>query len=135
MKPHNVTLLPFLVVANGANAIDFYVTAFGAAVIARYDAPNGKVTSRLSIEGADFWIGDEEPEFQNLSPTTIGGTAVRMVLTTRDPDTIFEHALKAGARQICPVTVEEFWKIGKLSDPFGHIWEIGHPLSDHAENS
>jgi len=119
---------PFLVVKNGAKAVEFYTTAFGATESARYKRPDGKLTSKISIEGAEFWLGDEEPEFNNLSPDTIGGSAVRIALTVSDPDIIFDRALKAGATQICPITTEEFWRIGKLKDPFGHIWEIGHPL-------
>jgi PhnB protein len=122
------TITPFLVVKSGAKAVDFYVAAFGAQELARYDMPDGKLTSRISIEGAELFLGDEESEFNNLSPDTIGGSAVRIVLTVADPDTIFTRALEAGATQICPVTTEESWKIGKLVDPFGHIWEIGHPL-------
>jgi PhnB protein len=128
MKPDSVTILPFLVVSHGLSAVEFYGAAFGAIEIVRYDRPHGKLTALMNVAGAEFWVGDEEPEFQNLSPTAIGGTPVRMVLTIGQPETIFARALKAGATQICPVTVEEFWKIGKLSDPFGHIWEIGHPL-------
>jgi PhnB protein len=125
-KPTTVT--PFLVVKNGVKAVEFYTTAFGAQELARYDMSGGKLTSRIAIEGAELWLGDEEPEFDNLSPATIGGSAVRIVLTVSDPDTIFTRALEAGATQICPVTTEESWRIGKLKDPFGHIWEIGHPL-------
>jgi len=130
MKPGSVSILPFLVVSNGKKAVEFYVAAFGATEVVRYDRPHGKLIARMNIEGAEFWVGDEEPEFQNLSPTTIGGSAVRIVLTISEPEIIFARALKADATQICPVTVEEFWKIGKLSDPFGHIWEIGHPLRE-----
>src|SRR6187431_3303612 len=109
MKPASVTILPFLVVSNGMKAVEFYAAAFGATEVVRYDRPHGKLIARMNIEGAEFWVGDEEPEFQNLSPTTIGGSAVRMVLTIGEPETMFEQALKAGATQICPVTVEEFW--------------------------
>ena len=122
------TITPFLVVKSGAKAVEFYITAFGALELVRYDMPDGKLISRIAIEGAELWLGDEEPEFNNFSPNTIGGSAVRIVLTVSDPDTIFTRALEAGATQICPVTTEEFWRIGKLRDPFGHIWEIGHPL-------
>jgi PhnB protein len=122
------TITPFLVVKSGIKAVEFYTTAFGAQELVRYDVADGKLISRIAIEGAEFCVGDEEPEFNNLSPSTIGGSAVRIVLTVRDPDTIFTRALEAGATQICPVTLEESWKIGKLVDPFGHIWEIGHPL-------
>jgi PhnB protein len=123
------TITPFLVVNNGQKAIDFYISAFGATVTERFNMPDGRLTATISIDGATFYVGDEEPEYNNLSPTKIGGSAVRIILTVNDPDTVFANALNAGATQICPVTTEESWKIGKLSDPFGHIWEIGHPIA------
>lgn len=122
-----LNITPFLVVTDAADAAAFYEAVFDAALLEKY-TNNGRTNVRIGIGHADFWIGDEEPEFDNLSPATLGGSPVRMILTTSDPDTIFANALKAGATQICPVTVEEDWKIGKLKDPFGHIWEIGCPL-------
>ena len=124
------TIVPFLVVKNGAKAVEFYMTGLGASEQARYESGNGKLTAKLAIEGAEFWLGDEEPEFSNCSPETIGGSPVRIVLTVDDPDSIFFSALKAGATEICPVRTEQSWRIGKLMDPFGHIWEIGHPFDD-----
>lgn len=53
---------------------------------------------------------------------------VRIILETQKADEIFENALKFGATAICQITNEEDWRIGKLKDPFGHIWEIGYPL-------
>ncbi|GAA0537936.1 VOC family protein [Chitinophaga japonensis] len=131
-KPPGIptTLFPFLSVKNGASAVEFYTTAFGAAVAARFDGQDGKLMAQLFIEGAEFWVGDEEPEFGNYSPESIGGNPVRLILTVSDPDAVFARAVEAGATQICPVTTEESWKIGKLKDPFGHIWEIGHPLHE-----
>jgi PhnB protein len=122
-----LNITPFLVVTDALGAAGFYEAAFGATILEKY-TNDGRTIAKIGIGNADFWIGDEEPEFDNLSPATIGGSPVRMILTTSDPDTIFVDALKAGATQICPVTVEEDWKIGKLKDPFGHIWEIGRPL-------
>lgn len=124
------TILPFLVVQNGAKAVEFYISGLSAVEVVRYDRPDGKLTARLAIQGAEFWLGDEEPEFGNSSPDTIGGSPVRMIITVSDPDTLFASALNAGAMQICPVTTEESWRIGKLKDPFGHIWEIGRPLDE-----
>lgn len=124
------SIVPFLVVNNGAQAVEFYTNAFQADVLAKYEASGGKVVAHISIDGAEFWMGDEEAEFNNLSPASIGGSPVRIVLITSDPDAVYARALSAGATQICPVTVEEFWKIGKLKDPFGHFWEIGHRRAD-----
>lgn len=122
------TVTPLLVVRNGVKAVEFYSNAFGAKELVRYNRPDGKLTSKIVVEDAEFWLGDEEPEFDNLSPDTIGGSGVRMVLVVDNPEIVYEKALQSGATQICPVRTEEFWKIGKLKDPFGHIWEIGHPL-------
>ena len=128
MKASKPIITPFLVVHNAGKALDFYKAAFGAQVLDKYDMPDGRVTSKIGIEGAELFVGDEEPEFSNFSPTTIGGSAVRIILTVGDPDAVFTQAVESGATQICPVRTEESWRIGKLKDPFGHIWEIGHPL-------
>ena len=124
------SLKPFLVVSDCSGAISFYQHAFGAVVTERFEHTNGRVNGTLEIDGASFHVGDEEEENGNLSPKTIGGSPVRMILVTSDPDSIFAKAIAAGATEICPVTVEESWKIGKLLDPFGHTWEIGHKLPD-----
>src|SRR5262245_30277190 len=124
------SITPFLVVRNGADALNFYTTGLGATLLARYDRDGRKLTAELTRYGAAVFMVDEEQEFDNNSPETIGGSPVRIVLVVQDPDAIFSRAVKAGATQICPVTTEEDWKIGKLKDPFGHIWEIGHPLKE-----
>ncbi|AXY78473.1 VOC family protein [Paraflavitalea soli] len=126
MIPTSIT--PFLVVRNGGAAIEFYTSALGALELFRFTGPDGKLVAKLGIEGAMFWLSDEEPEFDSCSPETVGGTPVRIILTVSDPDTLFARALEAGAIQLSPVTTAHAWKIGKLKDPFGHVWEIGHPL-------
>lgn len=126
----STTIMPFLVVKDGIKALAFYKAGFGAIEAERDDMPDGRIMAKLKIGEAAFCIGDEELEYGNRSPETIGGSPVRIVLITADPDTLFASALLAGATQICPVTTEDTWRIGKLSDPFGHIWEIGHPLND-----
>ena len=123
-----ITIKPFLTVNDGKKALDFYVSAFSASVKTKYELPNGKLSAELSIENASFFIGDEEPEFGNLSPNAEHNNPVRLILTTRDADALFDQALKFGATAICPMTTEEEWRIGKIKDPFGHIWEIGYVL-------
>ena len=122
------SITPFLTVSNGKAAVDFYISAFGAVENVRYDLSDGKLTSKISIEGAQFWVGDEEPEFGNLSPDPKSGSPVRIILQTNNADKLFEMALKSGATEICPMTTESDWRIGKLKDPFWHIWEIGYTL-------
>ena len=120
---------PMLSVRNGARAVEFYTSAFSAVEVYRMEDPGGSVVSRLSIAGAEFWLADESPEHANFSPETLGGGTVRMILTVPDPDAVFAQALAAGAREVYAVEEAYGWRVGRLVDPFGHHWEIGHPLA------
>lgn len=125
-----VSLSPWLSVRNSVAAVAFYKAAFDAIETYRLDMPDGSVVARLSIEEATFWLGEESPTYDNFSPETLGGSTTRMILVVEDPETIFVQALSAGATAVFPVHVEHGWKLGRLEDPFGHHWEIGHPLAD-----
>jgi PhnB protein len=92
-----------LSVRRGAEAVEFYKTAFGAEEVFRIESPDGQVVSRLSIEGAEFWVADESPPHANFSPESLGGGTVRMILTVPDPDAAFNQAVAAGARVVVPV--------------------------------
>lgn len=122
------TLTPFLTVNNGKKAVDFFISTWGAVEITRYNISDNTLISKISIEGAEFWVGDEEPQCGNLCPDLKSNNTVRIILETKNADELFEKALKLGATEICPMTTENLWRIGKLKDPFGHIWEIGYPL-------
>lgn len=124
------SVAPMLSVRNGARAVEFYKSAFGATEVFRIESPDGAVVARLSVEGAEFWLSDESPEHANFSPESLGGGTVRMILTVPDPDAMFARALAAGARSIVPVKEDYGWRLGRVADPFGHHWEIGHPLDD-----
>jgi PhnB protein len=129
MNTHNsTTIKPFLTVGDGAKAVAFYISAFGAIEKKRFTMPDNKLSSVLEIENAEFYVGDEEPENGNFSPETTSGSPVRIILNTTNADELFDKAIKLGAIEICPMTTEDDWRIGKLKDPFGHIWEIGYTL-------
>ena len=124
------SVAPMLSVRNGARAVEFYKSAFGAIEVYRVEDPGGSVVSRLSVDGAEFWLGDESPQHHNFSPESLGGGTVRMVLTVADPDSVFKRAINAGATEIVPVQEMHGWRVGRVADPFGHHWEIGRELSD-----
>ena len=125
-----MTITPFLNVRNARAAVDFYVAGFGATVSGLHDTEGERLTCQVEIGEARFWVGDEEPEYSNLSPQSGGGNSIRMIIETEDADVLYERAIRAGAVEICPMTTEEEWRIGKLRDPFGRVWEIGHMLSE-----
>jgi PhnB protein len=124
----DVSIAPMLSVRRGARAVEFYKTAFGATEVFRIESPDGAVVARLSIDGAEFWVSDESPENLNFSPESIGGSSARMVLTVADPDAVFASAMAAGAKEVVPVGEMNGWRLGRVLDPFGHHWEIGHEL-------
>ena len=123
------SVAPMLSVRNGARAVEFYKSAFGATEVFRIESPDGAVVSRLSVEGAEFWVSDESPEHGNFSPESLGGGTVRMILTVPDPDAVFAQALAAGAHAVVAVEEANGWRVGRVVDPFGHHWEIGRPLA------
>src|SRR2546426_9711186 len=92
------SVAPMLSVRNGARAVEFYKMAFGAIEVYRVEDPGGSVVSRLSIDGAEFWLSDESPEHSNFSPESLGGGSARMILTVPDPDAMLAKALAAGPR-------------------------------------
>jgi len=124
----STTIAPWLSVRNGARAVEFYKSAFGAIEAFRME-DGASVVARLSVQEAEFWVSDESPEHSNFSPETLKGSSVRIILTVSDPDAVFAQAVTAGAAQVYAVTEEHGWRLGRVVDPFGHHWEIGRPLA------
>ena len=127
-KPFQCSIASWLSVRNGAKAVEFYKAAFGATEAFRIDAPDGSVVARLSVDGAEFWLGDESPQHHNFSPESLGGGTVRMVLSVADPDVSFQRAIQAGAKEVVAVQDMHGWRVGRVVDPFGHHWEIAREL-------
>ena len=133
------SIAPWLSVPDGPKAIDFYKSAFEATEVYRLDDPGGGLVVRLSVNGAEFWVsqespshesvGQESPEHPQPSSDPVGGGSIRMILTVANPDAVFARSLKAGATEIFPVGEGHGWRLGRLVDPFGLHWEIGHPLA------
>jgi PhnB protein len=121
------SLAPWISVPVGG--INFYKSAFGATEVYHHDGPSGGVVVRLSVNGAEFWLSQESPEHTSPASGPIGGGNVRLILTVSDPDALFARALKAGAKEVYPVSEGHGWRIGRIADPFGLHWEIGHPLT------
>jgi len=118
------SLVPWISVPVGA--IDFYKSAFDATEVYHHDDPSGGVVVRLSVNGAEFWLSQESPD--RASPTAEPGGMMRLILTVSNPDEVFALALKAGAKEVHPVSEGHGWRVGRISDPYGLDWEIGHQL-------
>ena len=106
---------PWLSVPDGARAVAFYAEALGADVLERLDGDGGTVeVARLSVGGSAFWIQQE----------TVAPVGVRFLLTVADPDEAFARVVAAGAVEVAGVHEEHGWRSGRVTDPFGHDWEL-----------
>jgi uncharacterized glyoxalase superfamily protein PhnB len=114
-----------LVVDDAAAAIDFYVTAMGAAEIERHhDADGGIVHAELRFGDAPVAVKDSDVD---PSPTKLGGTPVIMALYVDDPDGMATAMQAAGATVIYPISDREYGRGGRLADPWGHQWMLMRP--------
>ncbi len=126
----STSIAPWLSVRDSVKALEFYKAAFGASEGYRLDIPDGTVVAKLVIDSAVFWLSEESSASGPVNSAVPDGGPIRMILTISDPDTLFARALNAGATQVYPIGEEHGWRLGRLVDPFGHHWEIGHPLAE-----
>lgn len=127
---HSVT--PYLVVDDGARAIDFYKRSFGASELSRMATPDGKIAhAELKIGDSMIMLSDAMMGYR--SPESLGGSPVSLFLYVEDVDSVFNRAIEAGAKSDMP-PADMFWgdRYGKLTDPFGHLWGIGTHIEDVA---
>jgi PhnB protein len=52
-----------------------------------------------------------------------------MILSVDDPDSVFERAVQVGATVVAPIHEDYGWRIGRVTDPFGHDWEVSKQLT------
>ena len=126
------SLVPYLIVRGGAEALEFYQRAFGAHVTMRLEQPDGRLGhAELDIDGAAFTLADEFPEMGIVGPATLGGTPVTLHLTVVGVDDVVARAVGAGATLNREVK-DEFYgaRSGQLIDPFGHRWTVSTPIED-----
>jgi len=123
---NSTAIAPWLSVGNSTKAIEFYAAAFGAVETYRLEDPDGNAVVKLSINTAEFWISDSSSE--DITLETLGGGAIRMILTVENPDAVFAKAVRAGATEVFPVSEEYGWRVGRIVDPFGLHWEIGRQV-------
>jgi PhnB protein len=126
--------IPSLAIKDAAKALDFYKKAFGAKEIMRMGEPGGKIGhAEIKIGEAVVMLADEFPEFGNLSPQSIGGTPVSLMIYVEDVDGFVNKAVAAGAKILRPVE-DQFWgdRTSLLEDPFGHKWYFATHIEDVA---
>jgi PhnB protein len=129
---HSVT--PYLIVKGGAEAIDYYKKAFGAVELFRMDH-GGKIGhAEIKIGDSPIMLADEYPEMKYLSPKTLGGTPVSIMIYVEDVDTVYNRAIAEGGTEVKALQ-DQFYgdRSGTLTDPFGHVWTVATHKEDVSE--
>jgi PhnB protein len=129
---HSVTA--YISVKGAESAIEFYKNAFGAKETGRLTMPDGSIGhAELEIGDSKIMIAEENKQWGNLSPQTIGGTPVSLCLYVEDVDAVFAKAIQAGAKVTGEMVVkDQFYgdRTGGITDPFGHQWSIMTHIED-----
>jgi uncharacterized glyoxalase superfamily protein PhnB len=115
-----------------AKAIDFYKKAFGGKEKFRLVEPSGRIGhAELDFGGATLMLSEEFPEYGIKAPQTIGATSVSIHLHVDNADEVIRRAVEAGATIVIEPK-DQFYgeRSGRLRDPFGHEWNIGHHIED-----
>ena len=129
---HSVT--PYLSIKGAAAAIDFYKQVFGATELFRMAGPDGKIGhAEIKIGDSPIMLADEYPEMEFVSPQTLGGSPIGLMIYVDDVDTMFKNAISGGAKEIKPLENQFYGdRSGTLKDPFGHVWTVATHIEDIA---
>jgi PhnB protein len=125
---------PYLTVDDGKAAIEFYKRAFGATERGVMAAPDGRIGhAALEIGDATIMLSDTFPQSACKTPKELGGTTVAIFVFVEDVDAVVQDAADAGATVIMQPE-DQFWgdRLGQVTDPFGHVWQLATRIEDLA---
>jgi PhnB protein len=124
--------VPYLMVRGAADALAFYMKAFGAEEKMRFPMPDGRIGhAEVRIEGAPVFLADEGPGAGMQSPAQLGGTTVTVSIYVDDVDKFAKKAEAAGAVVLRPLA-NQFYGERTVSfrDPFGHTWHFATVIEE-----
>ena len=126
----------YLHVADGDAAIRFYTRVFGARETMRLQEPGGRVAhAELRLGPVTLMLSGEFPELGIRGPLAYGGTGTTLHLHVDDVDALTRRAEAAGATVLRPPADQPHGeRQGRIRDPFGHEWLLGHPIGQPLSN-
>lgn len=120
------TLSAYLVVPDADAAMTFYEKAFGAERGMVMRGPGGSIMhAEVKIGNSQLMLANENPEWEQKSALTLGGSPISLHMYVDDADAAFDKAVAAGCTVGYPLN-DAFWgdRYGKVTDPFGVSWGI-----------
>jgi uncharacterized glyoxalase superfamily protein PhnB len=118
------SLVPYLVVADGRRAIDWYVDVLGAVLVAEpIVMADGRVGhAELELNGARLYLAGEFPELELRAPLTGQPVSFSLAAQVGDVDRLTERAARGGALVERPPADSPHGRGATIRDPFGHRW-------------
>lgn len=116
-------ITPYLICKNAEAAIDFYTRAFGATELFRIGEPGMVGHAELKLGNSIIMLADEFPQMGALSPETVGGTPLSLMMYVEDVDSFSQKAIAEGL-EVLRAVEDQFYgdRSGQFKDPFGHVW-------------
>ena len=122
----------YLCVPDVNPALDFYGKAFGATEKFRLAEPSGRVGHiELSLGDQILMLSEPFPEIgiKAYKPEERHPFAIH--LHVDNADEVVASAIAAGATEVFPLS-DQFYgeRSGRVCDPFGYEWILGHTIED-----
>jgi PhnB protein len=122
-------LQPRLVVADAAKAIACYREVFGAEEVTRYTGDDGSIVhAELRVGHASWTLKDEDGT--DRAPRSDSGASVLLMIDVDDAAAVAQRMSAAGGTIVFPVADHEYGRMGRVQDPFGHVWMINERRPD-----
>jgi len=137
VPPGYHTVNAYLIVDDGAAALAFYARAFDGRETMRHVDDAGRVMhAEMTVGDSTIMICGENAAMNALSPKTLGGSPLHIVMYVPDVDAVFARAAAAGATPRGEVSDRPYGdRLGQVTDPFGHVWYINTRIDDAARTA
>ncbi|MFF2197158.1 VOC family protein [Streptomyces sp. NPDC058157] len=125
---HRQAVVPHIMLDGAAEAIAFYVRAFGAVELVRLEGEAGRIVhAEIGIHGSTLMLGDADVPF---STPNQGGASVALHVYVPDVDGLTATAVGSGAELLtAPADMPYGARQSMLRDPFGHVWIFLTPIA------
>jgi PhnB protein len=112
------TVTPVLHLKGAAEYVEFLKGALGAVEEMRAAEPSGELRyGRVRVGDAAIELGEGDP---------MPGS---FMLYVADPDTMYTHAIAAGATSIMPLSNQPYGRVGGVQDAVGNQWFFSRPVT------
>jgi uncharacterized glyoxalase superfamily protein PhnB len=123
-------LFVYMCVKKADDAVEFYCRAFGAVEHMRLTEPGGRVGHvQIKLGEHVVMLAEEFPEYGILAPRPNERLPFCIHLHVDDADEAMRAAVAAGGTVVREVA-DQFYgeRTGRMRDPFGYEWLLGHSI-------